>query len=442
MVYPTIAIIIRNSRCNPRITFTVILELLSEGVPVDLLYFDFSKAFDTVPHYRLLAKLERYGITGNTLEIIQNFLCDRTMKVVVGGKMSNTKLVTSGVPQGSVLGPLLFVLFINDLPEGVKNSLKLFADDVKLIANASSLHDIAHDIKVLEDWENLWLLRFNPSKCKVLHIDKNDNPDNKYAIGGVELKSVSFEKDLGVVTNCDLSWDTNMKSSVSKANSVIAWVARSVITRSPDVMLLIYKSLIRPHIEYCVQVWNPVARHGNWAIILELENVQRRFTRLIDGIGLLPYSERLKKLKLTTLAERRMRADMIETYKIVSKSVNYGSNLIRLSRSGTNIVSKAAITDKTRRESFPERIISFWNVLPVYVKASKTVEHFKINLEKYKRECFEVGNNYWDVSNDVLNKIEGGVSADNRSRYVQYMKNNPWTARSIGVNTWTPKRYG
>ena len=137
-----------------------------------------------------------------------------------------------------------------------------------------------------------------------------------------------------------------------------------------------------------------------------------------------------------------MRADMIETYKIVSKSVDYGSNLIRLSRSGTNIVSKAAITDKTRRESFPERIISFWNVLPVYVKASKTVEHFKINLEKYKRECFEVGNNYWDVSNDVLNKIEGGVSADNRSRYVQYMKNNPWTARSIGVNTWTPKRYG
>ena len=115
--------------------------------PVDLLYFDFRKAFDTVPHYRLLTKLRNYGIVGQCLDIIQNFLSDRTMSVLVGGKESEIKYVTSGVPQGSVLGPLLFVLFVNDLPENVRNSLKLFADDLKIIAKASQYNIISHDIK-------------------------------------------------------------------------------------------------------------------------------------------------------------------------------------------------------------------------------------------------------------------------------------------------------
>ena len=127
-----------------------ITNILGEGAPVDILYLDFCKAFDTVPHYRLLAKLEKYGIKGKTLDIIRDFLSDRTMRVVVGGDKSATRKVTSGVPQGSVLGPLLFVLYINDLPDGLLNYVKLFADDVKLIGNAANSEAVKHDLEVLE----------------------------------------------------------------------------------------------------------------------------------------------------------------------------------------------------------------------------------------------------------------------------------------------------
>ena len=125
--------------------------MIDEGAPVDILYFDFCKAFDTVPHRRLLTKLENYGITGKTLEIIKDFLSDRSMKVVVGEECSARHSVTSGVPQGSVLGPLLFVLFINDLPDNLKSQIKLFADDLKLLANANDYNTVVDDISKLEE---------------------------------------------------------------------------------------------------------------------------------------------------------------------------------------------------------------------------------------------------------------------------------------------------
>ena len=146
-------------------TVDTIVDLLEEGHPVDVFYFDFCKAFDSVPHYRLLTKLENYGITGPTLKIIENFLKDRTMRTVVRGNFSSLKKVLSGVPQGSVLGPLLFVLFINDIPGGLDNVSKLFADDLKLICNADRVNCIKSDLRYLEQWEQLWLLKFNASKC-------------------------------------------------------------------------------------------------------------------------------------------------------------------------------------------------------------------------------------------------------------------------------------
>ncbi|KAL5265725.1 hypothetical protein ACHWQZ_G006437 [Mnemiopsis leidyi] len=306
-------------------TFDNILDFFDEGVPVDLLYFDFSKAFDTVPHFRLLSKLEGFGIKGKVLEIIKDFLTERTMRVCVEGQWSEVKHVLSGVPQGSVLGPLLFILYVNDLPEIVKNKIKLFADDLKLICNAYDHRSIADDISELEIWESIWHLKFNPSKCKVVHVNFNNNPNFKYFLNGVELEASAQEKDLGVITHSSLLWNEQIKSSISKANQMICWVVRNLINRDENVMLAIYKALVRPHLEYCVQLWNPVAAHGNWATVLELESVQRRFTRLIDEVGTLPYSRRLEILNLTTLAERRIRGDLIEAFKATSGLTDYGS---------------------------------------------------------------------------------------------------------------------
>ena len=355
------------------------LGLLESGSPVDILYMDFCKAFDSVPHVRLLTKLENMGINGKTLEVVRDFLSGRTLRVCVGGETSSIRLVLSGVPQGSVLGPLLFVIFINDLPDCLNSFSKLFADDLKLIVDANCTEDVYDDLKSLEKWEQLWLLKFNPDKCKVLHLDFNQNPNNLYVLNNNVLGVADEkDKDLGVIPDPKLQWTDQIRSSISKAVRMIAWITRNVISRDKTIMLHIYKVIIRPHLEYCVQIWSPEAKHGNWGLILEMESVQRRFTRLIDGIGLLPYSERLQRLGITTLAERRLRGDLIETFKILNGLVKYGQNVFNPSRSGLKFVRKSSFNfDKTIKntlDSFtPNRIIRYWNILPNYVKTSVDV---------------------------------------------------------------------
>ena len=247
-------------------------------------------------------KLKSFGINNKTLDTISDFLSGRTFRVKVGNASSDDFPVGSGIPQGSVLGPLLFLLYINDLPNSILNSVSLFADDLKMYGKSCMKNTLQTDLDHLSKWQNIWLLKFNTkdNKCKVMHAGTN-NPKHKYFLDGMELPEIKSEKDLGVLVSDSLSWQPHIDAIVKKANSCVAWVLRSVISRSPKVMLQIFKSMIRPHLEYCVQLWSPLPAHGNWATILAIENVQRTFTRAIDGLGLITYENRLKKLGLTTL---------------------------------------------------------------------------------------------------------------------------------------------
>ena len=175
-------------------TMDSILEILDQGSPVDIMYFDFKKAFDHVPHNRLLLKLKCLGIEGKLLNTIKDFLMNRTFRVCVKGQFSSIKEVLSGILQGSVLGPLLLVLYINDLPEYVENKAKLFADDLKLIANAANRKIIDDDLRKLEQWERTWLLEFNLDKCKVMHLDFNNNQKLSYILDNTVLESCEQEK--------------------------------------------------------------------------------------------------------------------------------------------------------------------------------------------------------------------------------------------------------
>jgi len=433
----------RSCTSNLLESLDAIIDMMDEGFPVDLLFFDFKKAFDTVPHSKLLVKLENLGIRGGTLEIIHDFLSDRRMRVGVGDSFSKFIEILSGVPQGSVLGPILFLIFINDLPESIKSLILMFADDLKLIANASRLDIIDADLKALEKWQDMWQLRFNPIKCKVLHIVGNSNPQNIYSLDGVDLESIESEKDLGLTVNNKLDFDDHIKSSFSKANKMIAWISRNIICKSKEVMVLIYRSLIRPHLEYCVQAWSPAPRFGNWGLILSIEKVQRKFTRLINDIGTLPYGARLQSLNLTTLAERRIRGDLIEVFKIVQGIVNYGQSMFKMSRSGLNILSRGSKVSKLRQDFFSERVINHWNGLPVNVKLSPSVDTFKINLENFKIKSIAQDSlfgssegKYWEVSEHVLNRIETPSYLAGRSAFSQYMEENPWVARRRGINTF------
>ena len=412
--------------------FDKIDEIVNGGGDVDILYLDFQKAFDTVPHKRLIHKLKAYGITGKTLDIITDFLSSRTFRVRVGDTLSDEFEVTSGVPQGAVLGPLLFLIFINDIPNGIKSFLLLFADDLKLVVNANLKDVTQKDLDVLSEWQKKWLLSFNTAdkKCKVLSISKNGKRENisKYYLNNSLLPNVANEKDLGVNIESNLLWGSHIKSNISKAKQCIGWVKRNVISRSADVMVNIYKSLIRPHLEYCVQLWNPKPEHGNWATIMALESVQREFTRLIDGIGLLTYKERLHKLKLTTLIERRARGDLMEVFKIFRDLCMYGKTLLKFSRSGMNIVLRNSCPGVN---NFELRVVNYWNKLPEELKMADTVINFKIGLELYKKKHFSKQGNYWDLSDEVYSRIDDS----NRGNYVSFMTENKYIANRKGINT-------
>ena len=179
--------------------------MIDEDGEVDLIYLDFMKAFDSVPHKRLLSKLASYGIKGKTLDIINAFLCNRQFVVRIGDTTSKGYKVRSGVPQGTILGPLLFLIYINDLPDGIGCFSFLFADDLKLLIEKSNRTMVQKDLNYLTEWQNRWLLRFNTAdnKCKVMYAGKT-SIQTQYILNSNTLPATESEKDLGVTVTLDL----------------------------------------------------------------------------------------------------------------------------------------------------------------------------------------------------------------------------------------------
>ena len=217
---------------------------------------DFSKAFDKVPHARLLYKLTYYGITGTTHNWINDFLRKRTQRVVLEGSSSDVTAVTSGVPQGSVLGPLLFLVFINDLPEYVSENttVRLFADDCKLYRRIQTHEDssqLQEDLNSLQKWEQDWLMSFNSKKCQVLRIARKKTPVIcNYVIGNHTLDSPDTTKYLGVHLSRDLSWNNHINYIAKKASSTSAFLQRNIHACPRQTKVLCYKALVRPVMEY------------------------------------------------------------------------------------------------------------------------------------------------------------------------------------------------
>ena len=202
---------------------------LDEGGNIDTIYLDFANAFDTVPHQRLLTKLRGYGIEGRILTWIEAFLTDRRRGVVINDIRSSWADVTSTIPQGSVLGPMLFICYINDMPSSVQSSIYLFADDAKLYRNIASDDDptaLQHDIQQLEKWSEEWQLHFNPSKCKVMHLGRQ-NPHRDYTMGATTLATTTSEKDLGVYVDTELTFEKHIETVVNHANRMLGLIRRS-----------------------------------------------------------------------------------------------------------------------------------------------------------------------------------------------------------------------
>ena len=366
-----------------------ITEMIDDGKSVDIVYLDFRKAFDSIPHERLLLKMKGYGITGKTLEWVRDFLNGRKQRVRLGNAYSSQTDVTSGIPQGSILGPVLFTIFINDLPEAIKVQCKVFADDTKIYEDAKKGKSIQEDLYSMQKWTETWNLYFNVAKCKVMHIGKK-NPMNSYYMkieeNNKKLDTCEAEKDLGITFDANLNFDNHISNITKKANQMLGIIKRTFTFMDKQTFLLLYKALVRSHLEYGNVIWNPYLKRQS----IQIERIQRRATKLVPECKEMSYKQRLRYLKLHSLKGRRIRGDMIQVYKICHGIDDISAHKLlpfatyRNTRNqGLKLRHRFSHKD-IRKFTFSNRVVDHWNALPIEIKEAPSVNAFKNRIDRCK----------------------------------------------------------
>ena len=300
--------------------FDTILTFVEQGKNVDTIYLDFSKAFDKVDHTLLLNKLKHFGIRGKVLKWIESFLRDRKQSVIIDGSKSESAPVVSGVPQGSVLGPILFLLMISDIDENVKYSiLASFADDTRVLKEIEGIIDtfkLQHDLNEVYDWTGKNNMNLN--SCKFEHMKYGKDVEMKklstfFTNDNTIIESKTSVKDLGVWMSSDCSFTDHINKLLLKTKDISSWILRTFSTRERDVMITLWKSLVLPHLDYCSQLWSPSTIYQ----IEQIESVQRNFFKKIKGLSTLDYWEQLRTLKMYSLQRRRERYRIIYIWSIL-----------------------------------------------------------------------------------------------------------------------------
>ena len=375
---------------------------MEQGKNVDVIYLDFAKAFDKVDHGILLHKLRDMGIKGKIGVWIHSFLTNRYQLVAANRSKSSKSSVVSGVPQGSVLGPLLFVILIGDIDsEAMSSYVSSFADDTRAAAGILNIENhtqLQNDLNTIYKWAEQNNMQFNDSKFEKITYGNNEElKDLCYiAADGSPIQTSRDVKDLGITMSDDASFKTHITKISSKASQLTNWVLRTFITREKTVMMMLWKTLIMSRLEMCSPLWNPMSVGD----ILSLENVQRSFTRHVQGMNNLDYWERLSSLRLYSLHRRRERYDILYVWKIleglvpnvsavskrrVSLFVNTDGRRGRLCKVPAPDKTAAASIKTLVTNSFTIRATKLFNVLPNHIRGISNckIETFKSALDKY-----------------------------------------------------------
>ena len=369
---------------------------LETNTDVDVIYLDFAKAFDKVDHGVLLHKLRALGISGRLGLWVSAFLSDRTQFVAVSGAESSVSTVVSGVPQGSVLGPLLFIIHIHDINNNIINStVTSFADDTRIsmaVNNADDSTLLQTDLNSIYEWAETNNMKFNDSKFEHLHYSSlpiNAINTSYQAPDGNTITMQPNVRDLGVCLSNDATFTEHITSTAKKARGQLGWILRTFRTRDPLPMMTLYKSLVVPLLEYCCQLWSP-HRPGD---IQTIEAVQRTFTYRITSLRNLNYWERLQSLKLYSLERRRERYLILYVWK-TKQGMCPNHTELRFhthQRKGwfcteDRVHPRALTRIKTlKSNSFSMRGPALFNALPKTLRDLEeiTLEQFKARLDKF-----------------------------------------------------------
>lgn len=351
------------------------------NIPVDCIYLDFAKAFDTVSHKLLLFKLSRYGFDPYILQWIRAYLANRKQRVRINGSFSEYCDVTSGVPQGSVLGPLLFLLFINDLPDCIAFCpVKLYADDAKLCSAITSTNDIdnlSSDLKSVVTWSDTWNLKLSLKKCSCLHIG-SQNCNNIYSVQASDLLNVDSVRDLGVIMSHNLCFTPHCTLIFRKSMQIVNLIFKAFSCKKIDFYKRMFVTYIRPHLEYCCTVWSP----SKVSDIDMVERVQRNFTSRIPGLRNFCYVERLEILDLQLLEFRRILFDLFFLFKILHNIVvcDVREFIVfsdGITRGNGRLILLPSFKKECTRRSYIIRVIRYWNALPSDIQLLTSYTCFK-----------------------------------------------------------------
>ena len=367
--------------------------LICSGSQTDVLYLDFRKAFDSVSHNELLHKLWNFGITDNLWLWIKAYLTGRLQYVSVGQSVSSCLPVVSGVPQGSILGPLLFLIFINDLPTSLETSMVfLYADDAKCVLPISSKSDciyLQNDLTRLLEWCTRWNLTLNEEKCSAMHFSRATRYPTtifNYTLNGNQIPTKSLHKDLGLIVSANLSWRSHYQFITSRAYKMLGLLRRvfsSSVAESAKRSL--YISIVRCQLLYCSPIWHPYLL----ADVKCLELVQRRATRFITNYSTMDYRHRLIHLKLLPLMMELEIADILFFIKSIKGPTEHFNILdfvqfsTHQTRSSSNLKLKHSPSNNSLDKNFYfNRIPRLWNSVPS-IDIDVPLSSIKLKLRSY-----------------------------------------------------------
>ncbi len=352
------------------------------------MYIDLRKAFDCVDHVKLIQKCEGYGIKGKVLQFIRAFLTNRWQRVKVGSSFSTWTRVTSGVPQGSVLGPLLFLIYINDMPDILQACrIKLYADDAKIycakLRQNPNAQGMQRDITSLQLWCDQWQMQINGSKCSLLQVGWNRPNQTQYLLSGT-FPPVETCQDLGVLISGPLTFAKQCSSVTVNASRRVGLIYRAFSSRDVNFMCGMYVTYIRSILEYNCEIQSPLYIQD----IDRIESIQRKFTKRINGLFHRTYKQRQIFCGFESLELRRIKRDVILVYKIVHNIVDlrfddYFAYAPNVGTRGNSLKLYPFFAGRNVAFNFfGNRVVNYWNSLPDYVVTAASLNIFKNRLDE------------------------------------------------------------